>query len=86
MLFQFPFTFMAQLVSQDPTGSSRLWASLSQVGEFLATVLVTPYLTIATAVFYYDLRVRKEAFDLQLLMNPGGPVQSEAPGAPPSLA
>ena len=37
-------------------------------------------------VFYYDLRVRKEAFDLQLMMNPGGPVQAPAPGAPPSLA
>jgi hypothetical protein len=29
-------------------------------------------LTIASAVFYYDLRVRKEAFDLQLLMSPQG--------------
>jgi hypothetical protein len=86
MLFQFPFSFMAQLVSHDPAGSSRLWASLGQVGEFLATVLVTPYLTIATAVFYYDLRVRKEAFDLQLLMNPGGQVQTAAAGAPPTLA
>jgi len=26
--------------------------------------------TIATSIFYFDLRVRKEAFDLQLMMNP----------------
>jgi hypothetical protein len=40
---------------------------------------VGPFLTIATAVYYYDLRVRKEAFDLQLMMNPGGAVASGAP-------
>lgn len=30
--------------------------------------LLTPILLIATAVYYYDLRVRKEALDLQLMM------------------
>ncbi|HKV05174.1 MAG TPA: hypothetical protein VJO53_08730 [Candidatus Acidoferrales bacterium] len=33
-------------------------------------------LTIATAVFYYDLRVRKEAFDPQLMMNVVGGASS----------
>jgi hypothetical protein len=33
---------------------------------------VTPILTIASAILYYDLRVRKEAFDIQLMMNPTG--------------
>jgi hypothetical protein len=41
-----------------------------QVGNFVAGVLVTPVLTIASSIFYFDLRVRKEAFDLQLMMNP----------------
>ena len=31
-------------------------------------VLITPILTIAIAFFYFDLRVRKEAFDLQMMM------------------
>ena len=57
----------------------RLWTALSHVGEFIGEVLVSPILTIATAVFYYDLRVRKEAFDLQFMMNPTGPI---APGTP----
>jgi len=71
LLFMFPFLFMAGLSAKEP-GMMRMWLSLSQVGNFVAGVLVNPFLTIATAVFYYDLRVRKEAFDLQLMMNPSG--------------
>jgi hypothetical protein len=48
----------------------RVWTALMQVGNFIATVLVTPVFTIAASIFYFDLRVRKEAFDLQLMMNP----------------
>jgi hypothetical protein len=43
---------------------------LIQIGSFTAEVLVTPFLLIATSVFYYDLRVKKEAFDLQMMMDP----------------
>jgi hypothetical protein len=81
LLFMFPFLLAAGLAAKDP-GMARFWLALSQVGNFLAAVLVGPFLTIATAVYYYDLRVRKEAFDLQLMMNPGGAVASGAPGAP----
>jgi hypothetical protein len=59
--------------------------SLILAGEFLALVLVTPFLPIATTVFYYDLRVRKEAFDLQLMMNPGAAAPMSAPGTLPSI-
>jgi hypothetical protein len=47
---------------------------------------VGPFLLIATAVFYYDLRVRKEAFDLQLMMHPSGNVPSGSAGAPSMLS
>ena len=85
VVFEAPFTFLANFSANTPD-MAHVWTAASQVGRFLARVLVLPYLTIATAVFYYDLRVRKEAFDLQLMMNPGGQVQAPAPGAPPSLA
>jgi len=85
VVFEAPFTFLANFSANSPD-MAHVWTAASQVGRFLARVLVLPYLTIATAVFYYDLRVRKEAFDLQLMMNPGGQVQAPAPGAPPSLA
>lgn len=85
LLFMFPFLFAAGLAVKDP-GIMRFWLSLSQVGNSLAAVLVGPFLTIATAVYYYDLRVRKEAFDLQLMMNPGGAVSSGGPGVPSMLS
>jgi len=75
-LFTLPFGVAIALSAKNPE-ALRLWSALSHVGEFIAEVLVSPILTIATAVFYYDLRVRKEAFDLQFMMNPTGPI---APG------
>jgi len=85
LLFMFPFLFVAGLAAKDP-GMMRFWLTLSQVGNSLAAVLVGPFLTIATAVYYYDLRVRKEAFDLQLMMNPGGAVSSGTAGVPSMLS
>jgi len=71
-LFLFPFSFLIGIYGKDPAMVRTLLA-LSQVGNFVALILVSPILTIATAVFYYDLRVRKEAFDLQLMMSGGAP-------------
>jgi hypothetical protein len=85
LLFMFPFLFMAGLSAKEP-GMMRLWLSLSQVGNSIAAVLVSPFLTIATAVFYYDLRVRKEAFDLQVMMNPSGTIPSGTAGVPTMLS
>jgi hypothetical protein len=48
----------------------RAWASVQTIVGSFAEIVLTPILLIATAIYYYDLRVRKEAFDLQLMMNP----------------
>lgn len=77
LLFAFPFLFALALSAKNPS-MAIMWSAISQIGNFAATVLITPIFTIATTVFYYDLRVRKEAFDLQFMMNPGGNV-SPAP-------
>lgn len=68
-LFDVPFAVGAQFAAHDPA-MLRLLTALMQVGNFVAAVLITPVLTIASSIFYFDLRVRKEAFDLQLMMNP----------------
>ena len=60
----------------------RLWLSLVQVGDFAAQVLVEPFLMIAAAIFYYDLRVRKEGFDLQVMLNPSGRIATGTAGVP----
>ena len=70
-LFDIPFGIAMQSAVRDPA-MLRVWTALMQIGNFVATVLVTPIFTIATSIFYFDLRVRKEAFDLQLMMNPSG--------------
>lgn len=47
----------------------RFSVVIGMVSNFAAAALVAPIPSIATSVFYYDLRVRKEALDLQLMMN-----------------
>jgi len=51
----------------------------STVVAFMASCLANPLATIAFSLLYYDLRVRKEAFDLQLMMDTLDGAQS-APG------
>ncbi len=41
---------------------------LNVITTFVARCLVGPLMSIAFAVLYYDVRVRKEAFDLQVMM------------------
>jgi hypothetical protein len=71
-LFAWPFLIIMAVVAQKDPSQVVLWLQITQVGSFVANVLVTPILTIASAILYYDLRVRKEAFDIQLMMNPTG--------------
>jgi len=58
-----------------------------QVGNFIGSSLVTPVILIALVLFYYDLRVRKEAFDLQMMMQAIGadPMPPPITGGVPSM-
>ncbi|HTS11224.1 MAG TPA: hypothetical protein VMH00_03830 [Candidatus Limnocylindrales bacterium] len=83
MLFQSPFFF---LIAMQKNGLLPLGMQILQhLCTFLAAVLVGPIGTIAFALMYYNLRVRKEAFDLQHLMTSLGPSSGPvvAPGASP---
>lgn len=84
MVFMIPFTIMIAMSAKDPT-MVRTSMILMQVGTFAASVFVGPFLLIATSVFYYDLRVKKEAFDLQLMMNPVGAGTPASPNVPSIL-
>jgi hypothetical protein len=58
--------------------------ALSAVSDFVVSSLVSPLLTIAFTLIYYDQRVRKEGFDLQLMMSTlegGAPNASLAPAS-----
>jgi hypothetical protein len=41
---------------------------MSYVISFIASILVAPFFAIGIALIYFDQRVRKEGFDLQLMM------------------
>jgi hypothetical protein len=85
LLLAAPFLFGVATSIKNPA-MARTWLACSQLGSFFATVLVTPIFTIATTVFYYDLRVRKEAFDLQIMMNPNEAIAPSATGLPSMLS
>jgi hypothetical protein len=53
---------------------------LNLVTSFVTRSLVGPLMTIAIAVLYYDTRVRKEAFDLQLMMTALDGAGADSPG------
>jgi hypothetical protein len=81
MFFAFPFQMAIILVKGNPS-LVLVFMGLAQVGTFIANVLVVPVMTIASAILYYDLRVRKEAFDLQVMMaHLVGPVTGGVPKA-----
>jgi hypothetical protein len=85
-LFQTPFVILIA-ASAKHTQLVILWTVLMQVGNFLGSVLVAPVSTIGFALFYYDLRVRKEAFDLQMMMQAIGsdPMPPPITGGVPSM-
>ena len=66
-----------------PDSFSPLIMVVSLVLGFIIECLVTPILTISLSLMYYDERVRKEAFDIQLMMSAlgEGPPASTAANA-----
>jgi hypothetical protein len=63
-----------------PMTAVPVWTQISfPVGTFLSQCLVGPLFTIALSLVYYDQRVRKEAFDMQLMMSTLDSTQSGTP-------
>ncbi len=68
-VIQLPFLLTSGLRAlRDPANVGPAANALLAAGGFLSTSLVGPLLTIALTLIYYDQRVRKEGFDLQLMM------------------
>ncbi len=88
-LFTGPFFVLMFLAAvQKNAQMIQFWTTLVDLGSFIGGTLATPVLTISATIFYYDLRVRKEAFDLQMMMTsvpPAGNVPS-APELPSPLS
>jgi len=86
LLFQVPIIVATAMSARAGMRSAVLgWQIASLVAEFISQSLVGAISTIAFSLVYYDERVRKEAFDLQLMMMtldlPAGPSSAAQVGA-----
>ncbi|HYL61747.1 MAG TPA: glycerophosphoryl diester phosphodiesterase membrane domain-containing protein [Candidatus Methylomirabilis sp.] len=81
VLFQLPvffFAFTAALAKQPVSVGVTAY---SYVAEFVSQVLAGPVGTISASLMYYNLRVRKEGFDIQhLLGSLGGTAATQPQG------
>ncbi len=68
---------------REPGTMTAAAQAISAAGVFLSTSLVGSLATIALTLIYYDQRVRKEGFDLQLMMSTleGGGQAASAPAS-----
>lgn len=81
-LFQGPF--FAVMIVLGIKGPLPLWLTLSMtLSSSVAAIVAYPVPMIIFVIFYYDLRIRKEAFDLQQMMA-SLPAEEPAAGASPA--
>jgi hypothetical protein len=67
LLFQGPF-YAAVAVARI-TGHLPIWMAIAMsVSGAIGGAIAGPVLMIILVIFYYDARIRKEAFDLQQMM------------------
>ena len=63
--FGFAGTFLNRVVAQD---NQTIAVLISQLCETLGQLITTPIGAITSILLYYDLRIRKEGFDLQMMI------------------
>jgi hypothetical protein len=76
-VFQIPFSVLSFVGESEVA----LFAG-SAISTALSQTLATPFIGAMTALIYFDLRVRKEGFDLELLAQHVGTPPGDEPDAP----
>ena len=67
-------------------GNAAATLTINAVGRTVGAIVTTPFTAAFVTVLYFDLRVRKEGFDLQLMAEAVGVAPPEGGfGPPPSL-
>lgn len=69
ILLQFPVMFFTITAAMAKHQVSLGVTTYSYIADFVSQAVVGPIGTISAALMYYNLRVRKEGFDIQHLMN-----------------
>ena len=84
-ILQYPFQIAAGIIKEGPFAQAL--TTMATLGSMMAQILVGPIGLITVALFYYDLRVRKEAFDLQMMLTTlPGLAAAPAVSAPPAIS
>jgi hypothetical protein len=83
IVFELPFGLAVANAQRAHEALSFGMLFLQHLAGFIGQVLVGPIGTIAFSLMYYNLRVRKEAFDIQHLITSLG--TSAAPSAPSAV-
>jgi Membrane domain of glycerophosphoryl diester phosphodiesterase len=82
MVFQGPFTFAA--LAAGPETATGFWMNLlGTVFGSIGGAFTAPLMIVAFAVLYYDLRVRREGLDVQLMLDNLNRAAATAGSAPP---
>ncbi len=66
--FALTLPLTALIAAAKTTALRTLYTALQYFASFLVGIVVGPLATVALSLVYYDERVRKEAFDIQYLM------------------
>jgi Membrane domain of glycerophosphoryl diester phosphodiesterase len=69
MAVQMPLMLLGFLLDKSHSNFPVLALLGSQIGNFIVNALLGPVYGIAITLFYYDLRIRKEGFDIQWMMD-----------------
>lgn len=81
------FAALASAIISGSSSNLVLFVVISAVLGIISRTLTTPFFAACATVIYYDLRVRKEGYDLELLardIGRSGPGGLERPDGPPS--
>ena len=84
VLISIPYGILAN-VFKDPAYVLALTSIYQLAVQILSSVL-QPILLIAVTIYYFDLRVRKEAFDLQFMLDPHSAGTSRGSNVPSILS
>jgi len=83
LIFQGPFLFAAALA--EPGAPAAFWMNLlGTISGSIGGAFTAPLMIVAFAVLYYDLRIRHEGLDLQMMLANLNLEGAVAPPAPPA--
>lgn len=83
ILFGFPFIILG--LKHPGQALPLIWLAVSEVAAFFTNTLIGPIYSTGLTLFYYDLRIRKEGFDIEWMMQAAGLLPGQTGSGIPGL-